>query len=105
MIRLFIFVGGTPGGWRIISTVTPRRAAVRSARARWRCRILRDIREPVAPARHPKRGYVSLVEKKRLATAQAPLGRLPAAQATLIAICKTAGWWAPAQNERRRIFA
>jgi hypothetical protein len=48
---------------------------------------------------------VSLVEKKRLATAQAPLGRLAAAQATLIAICKTAGWWAPAQNERRRIFA
>ena len=106
--RLFSFVGGVTGPWRVVSIS----AVVGSP--------LDDVRRldivtgafPEVPtgARWVLRGftsnerYVTRTEKDHLVAKQPTLGRPRATRAALIPIRKTASWWALAQDERRRIF-
>ncbi len=106
--RLFSFVGGAAGSWRVegISTVV--------GEVLPEVKGLDIVAGPVA--RMPDGGkwllrgitsnerYVTRVEKDQLVAKQPPLGRLQATCAALIPIRKTASWWALAQDERRRIF-
>ena len=48
--------------------------------------------------------YTTAVEKARLASLSAPLGRADATLAALIPIRKSPAWWELAQDERRKIF-
>lgn len=106
--RLFTFVGGEIGAWRVVETravagetlTAVRRLHVVSGAvallpdgARW---LLRGLTS--------NERYVTRLEKDRLSAAQPPLGRADASCAALIPIRKTAEWWSLAQDERRRIF-
>lgn len=103
--RLSIFSGTDAGPWRVLRQTTLRG-------------------EPIAPASHLQTGpapappdarwqlqgvvsnerYVTRPEKQALAAVQAPLGRGDARRAALIALRKTAAWWAHTQDERRGIL-
>ena len=106
--RLFAFIGGENGPWRVVDM----RAVVGDALADVRKLKIVAGAVPGAPegAKWLLRGvtsnerYVTRPEKDRLATKQPPLDRPEAACAALIPIRKSAAWWALAQDERRRIF-
>ncbi|MBW3566294.1 MAG: chlorite dismutase family protein [Acidobacteria bacterium] len=106
--RLFSFVGGGTGLWRVanISTVVgdpladvKRLDIVTGAvpqvpdGAKW---VLRGITS--------NERYVTRTEKDQLVVRQPTLGRPHATCAALIPIRKAASWWGLAQDERRRIF-
>lgn len=106
--RLYSFVGGVTGTWRLISINTvvgepladvERLDIVTGAvpevpdGAKW---VLRGLTS--------NERYVTRAEKDQLAARQPPLGRPRATCAALIPIRKTAAWWGLAQDERRRIF-
>jgi|SRR6516164_3451947 hypothetical protein len=106
--RLFSFVGGVTGPWRVVNIsaiVGDPLAAVR------RLDIVTGA-VPEAPdgANWVLRGltsnerYVTRTEKDQLLAKQPTLGRTHAICAALIPIRKTASWWGLAQDERRRIF-
>jgi hypothetical protein len=48
--------------------------------------------------------YTTRTEKSELVSRQAPIGRPDATRAALIALSKSADWWALAQDERRKIL-
>ncbi len=106
--RLFTFVGGKAGPWRVIKM----EAAVGeplSEAARVDV-ISGAVPGPLESADWLLRGltsnerYVTRREKERLVAIQPGLGRPQATRAALIPIRKTASWWALAQDDRRRIF-
>jgi len=106
--RLFSFVGGEIGPWRVVNISTVVGDALADVK---RLDIVAgDV--PGAPegAKWLLRGitsnerYVVRLEKDQLVAKQPTLGRPQATCAALIPIRKTASWWALAQDERRRIF-
>ena len=106
--RLFSFVGGVSGAWRIVnvSTVTGDSLAEVS-----RLDVVTgSVAEMPDGAKWVLRGltsnerYVTRSEQDQLLARQPALGRPHATCAALIPIRKTASWWGLAQDERRRIF-
>lgn len=106
--RLFTFVAGKTGPWRVtkIATVAgdPLAAAERLDVVHGEVAVLpRDaawaLRGVTSNAR-----YTNSSEKASLVARQAALGRPEAARAALIPIRKTTAWWDLPQDERRRIF-
>jgi hypothetical protein len=106
--RLFSFVGGGSGPWRVVDMraiagdglAEVRRLGIvvggvvdLSEGARW---ILRGLTS--------NERYVTRQEKDRLVAKQPALGRPEASCAALIPIRKNASWWALTQDERRKIF-
>ena len=107
-MRLFAFVGGSTGLWRVVRMDTivgePLVAAGRldivsgsgtlsDPQARW---ILRGITS--------NERYVIREEQSQLVAKQQGLGRPEATCAALIPIRKNAAWWALTQDERRNVF-
>lgn len=106
--RIFTFVGGDQGIWKVTSV-----SAV--AGASWpradRLDIVPGIAAPsTAAAAWALRGitsnerYVTREEKTDLVARQEGLGRPAAACGALIPIRKNAAWWALTQDERRAVF-
>ena len=106
--RVFSFVGGEVGPWRVVKMSTVVGNALSDAK---RLNIVAGV-VPQMPdgAKWLLRGltsnerYVTRQEKEQLVTKQPTLGRPEATCAALIPIRKTASWWALAQDERRRVF-
>jgi hypothetical protein len=106
--RLFSFVGGPAGAWRVDRTsavigeplpavaglsVVPGEPADSAPAATWRLRgIVSNER------------YVERAEKDALVARQEGLGRPACTRAALIPIRKNAAWWAMTQDERRAVF-
>ncbi len=106
--RLFSFVGGPVGTWRVTSATTPVGDRLSSV-----SRL--DVVTGAVPA--PQNGtswvlrgltsnerYVTRPEKDQLVARQPVIGRSEATCAALIPIRKTAAWWGLTQDERRRVF-
>ncbi len=106
--RLFAFVGGIRGPWRVDSMTTrmgepldgvPRLEIISGAQltypeeSRW---ILRGVTS--------NERYATREEKSLLVAKQPTLGRSEATCAALIPIRKSPEWWTLAQDERRRII-
>jgi hypothetical protein len=106
--RLFSFVGGPVGAWRVTNAST----LVGRPLADVGCL---DVVTGAVPA--PQNGtswvlrgltsnerYVTRPEKDQLVARQPVIGRPEATCAALIPIRKTAAWWGLTQDERRRVF-
>ena len=106
--RLFDFIGGTAGPWRVLEQravvgealeavshlhVAPAGADAGSTHGTWRLRGITSNER-----------YVERAEKTQLFARQPALGRAEATCAALIPIRKTAAWWTLTQDERRGIF-
>ncbi len=106
--RLFSFVGGDTGLWRVVKTqaligeplievarldVLPPSDFIVAPQAGW---VLRGITS--------NERYVNRDETNQLVAKQQALGRPESTCAALIPIRKNADWWALTQDERRRIF-
>jgi hypothetical protein len=106
--RLFGFIAGSEGPWRIETIAAVVGEPVPGA-AR-----LHVVADPLAQlpvnASWSLRGitsnerYVEREEKTTLAAKQEGLGRPAATRAALIPIRKNAAWWALTQDERRAVF-
>ena len=106
--RLFSFVGGVTGTWRVVNISTVVGEPLADVR---RLNIVTGaVPELTEGAKWVLRGltsnerYVTRFEQDQLVARQATLGRPHATSAALIPIRKTASWWGLAQDERRRIF-
>jgi chlorite dismutase len=105
--RLFHFVGGEAGPWRVLRSEAIRGEGLAPAA---RLDVVAGARTEAAPAAWVLRGvvsnerYVTRPEKTTLVAAQAALGRPAARRAALIPLKKSAAWWALPQDERRAIF-
>jgi len=106
--RLFSFVGGDSGPWRV---TTARACVGEDLPAVGRLQVVEGIADPVTqPFIWSLSGvtsnerYVERPEKTALVAKQQGLGRAEATHAALIPLRKTAAWWALTQDERRRIF-
>ena len=106
MSRLFSFIGGNDGPWRITSS---RAIAGDPLPAASRLRV--DAGDAAADgAAWSLRGltsnerYVTRLEKSGLAAVQPALGRPDATCAALIPISKNDEWWGLTQDERRQVF-
>ncbi|MCI0746678.1 MAG: chlorite dismutase family protein [Verrucomicrobia subdivision 3 bacterium] len=106
--RLFTFLGGDVGQWKIVGSKNIVGDSLPAARklnivsgavtalpdgARW---LLRGITS--------NERYVTRPEKEQLVSRQPGLGRPEADCAALIPIRKNAQWWALTQDERRKVF-
>ena len=106
--RMFSFVGGDTGNWRIVSSSGIAGAPLAGA-ARLDILPGMDIRPNLAKG-WALRGmtsnerYVTRTEKEGLLAVQQDLGRPESTCAALIPIRKSAAWWALTPDERRRIF-
>lgn len=106
--RLFTFVGGASGAWRVSRTET----IVGEALPEVACidMIAGDAPQAIPDAQWILRGitsnerYVERAEKVQLLAKQQGLGRSAATLGALIPIRKNAAWWALTQDERRSIF-
>jgi chlorite dismutase len=106
--RLFNFVGGTQGPWKVITlgnVIGPGLPPIE------RLAVLPgQLDRPLAGCRWLLRGvtsserYVHRHEQDTLKAVQPPLGRPTATCAALIPVKKTAAWWELPQDERRAIF-
>ena len=107
-VRLFAFVGGNAGIWRITRAeaitgepipeakrlhIVPGPVVQNDRQAGW---VLRGITS--------NDRYVVRNEKEQLVAKQPGLGRPEAVYAALIPIRKSAAWWGLPQDERRKIF-
>lgn len=106
--RLFSFVGGVTGLWRVVNISAIVGDPLANVR---RLDIVTGTAPEVADGtKWVLRGltsnerYVTRTEKNQLVARQPILGRPHATCAALIPIRKTASWWGLAQDERRRIF-
>jgi chlorite dismutase len=108
MPRLFTFLGGDTGAWRVVSSSILRGTALPMVQGL----DIIDGRVDVLPrgVEWSLRGitsnerYVNRIEKAQLTAMQPALGRPEAVCAALIPIRKTAAWWSLPQDERRKIF-
>jgi hypothetical protein len=106
--RLFTFVGGETGPWRVESAravlgaplsfvthldVVPGAVRIPPPEAAW---LLRGVTS--------NERYVTRREKEVLAARQPATGRPEAVCAALILLRKSAAWWSLTQDERRSIF-
>ncbi len=104
--RLYTFVGGTSGRWRVrsqrpfigpalapVSFVDVIHANAVAPEGGWSLRGITSNER-----------YVERVEKQELVAKQRGLGRPEASYAALIPIRKTSAWWALTQDERRAVF-
>jgi hypothetical protein len=107
--RLFHFVGGDAGPWRVVSN----RAVLGEGLApAARLDVVTDafLATSTVPGAWVLRGvtsnerYVTRLEKTTLVATQAALGRPEARRGALIPLKKSAAWWALTQDERRAIF-
>jgi hypothetical protein len=106
--RLFTFIGGNAGPWRIDRTHCivgePMAAASRV------CVVTGPVAQPPLGATWLLRGitsnerYVVREEKAALVSKQEGLGREASTRAALIPIRKSVAWWALPQDGRREIF-
>lgn len=106
--RLFTFVGGEVGAWRVLGLqavigapiAQPKRLDVVAGSAPGGdapgCWALRGITS--------NDRYVMASEKRQLLAQQQGLDRSQAVRAALLPIRKSAAWWALSQDERRKIF-
>ncbi|MBI3546843.1 MAG: chlorite dismutase family protein [Gammaproteobacteria bacterium] len=107
--RLFAFVGGNTGEWRVLRTHTIVGAPLPEAK---RLALVPDslVSPERAAASWVLRGitsnerYVLRTEKEQLTAKQPGLNRPEALCAALIPIRKNAAWWNLQQDERRRVF-
>ena len=106
--RLFSFIGGGTGPWRVASMSAIVGPPLPNAT---RLNIVAGpVPEMLDGVRWMLRGltsnerYVTRSEKDQLVSQQPALGRPHATCAALIPIRKTASWWGLAQDERRRVF-
>jgi hypothetical protein len=105
--RLFTFVGGDSGLWRVESMRSIVGEGVANAD---RLDIVLGLAPRPEGAKWCLRGltsnerYVNRLEKDRLTAKQPSLGRSQATCAALIPIRKSSAWWTLAQDERRKIF-
>ena len=113
--RLFTFVGGSSGTWRVeqmrpvVGDSLPAMAALSIVAAEVGAAGGRDegsdgdavwrLRGIVSNER-----YVERAEKDALVAKQEGLGRPACTRAALIPIRKNAAWWALTQDERRHVF-
>lgn len=110
--RLFSFVGGATGRWRIqsVECIVGDAAQMRIAMAARLSVTAGAVGEAPADAAWTLRGiisnerYVTRDERAVLVDRQQGLGRATAPRAALIPIRKTSAWWALSQDERRDIF-
>ena len=104
--RLFTFVAGDAGPWRVVQSVAVKGAGLSAARslavvagqavlvgAAWKLSGITSNER-----------YVTRAEKSQLVARQQGLGRAGSDQAALIPIRKSAAWWAMTQDERRAVF-
>lgn len=108
MSRLFTFLGGDAGPWRVVEAKTIVGGPLPDVS---RISIVNGV-VPVAAAeaRWALRGvtsnerYVTRPEKEELLAKQPTLGRPEAVCAALILLRKNAAWWSMTQDERRTVF-
>ncbi len=106
--RLFTFVGGSYGPWKIVRFETVVGAPL--ARPERLNIVNGSIARPPEGTAWVLRGvtsnerYVNKDEKAKLAATQAALGRPECTRAALIPIRKNTQWWALTQEERRQVF-
>ena len=104
--RLFSFIGGATGEWRVTSMATVAGAALAAVP---RLQIVAGTPTVAGPA-WVLRGitsnerYVTRSEKDSLQAKKEGLGRPASACAALIPIKKSPEWWSLPQDERRKIF-
>lgn len=104
--RLFEFIGGSSGRWRLLSQQTLRGSAMPVAPS---LDVVRDDR-PRPDGAWRLRGittedrYLRAAEKQLLQSRQEPPGRATDQLAVLIPIRKRADWWSLAQAQRREIL-
>jgi hypothetical protein len=110
LVRLFGFVAGSHGAWRVESARCLAGEALPSA-ARLAVVPNAVAASELAPgAVWQLRGitsnerYVEREEKRRLVAQQQELGRPESSRAALIPIRKNAAWWALSQDDRRHVF-
>lgn len=105
--RLFSFIAGNTGPWRVESMATivgePMAQAARIEVVTGACAFPNDASWLLRGITSNER-YVERTEKDALVGKQEGLGRAHATCAALIPIRKTATWWALTQDERRQIF-
>jgi hypothetical protein len=106
--RLFGFIAGSDGPWRIEHVQAVVGEPIPTAP---RMRVVADpLAQLPANASWSLRGitsnerYVEREEKTKLADKQQGLGRVESTRAALIPIRKNTAWWALTQDERRRVF-
>jgi hypothetical protein len=109
--RLFSFIGGDVGEWRVrsITAVTgeslpaaPRLKVVAGAAPALSGST--DTPAWVLQGVTSNERYVTRPEKEQLVAKQAAIGRPTATHAALIPIRKSAAWWTLTQDERRSLF-
>lgn len=105
--RLFCFVGGETGPWRVTQTRTIAGTALAGVN---HVNVIAGDTALPAGAAWLLRGitsndrYVTRSEKNDLVARQPALGRPGATCAALIPLRKNSAWWALTQDERREIF-
>lgn len=107
--RLYAFIGGDSGLWRVVETSAIVGEALPAVR---RLTIQADATPPTDPrATWVLRGITSheryavdAQERSQLLALQPPLGQPEASRAALIPIRKNPAWWALSQTERQAIF-
>ncbi len=108
MSRMFTFVGGTTGDWKIVSMETVTGAPWEEAdRLQVFNRNLATLPEGGNWMLHgsiSNQRYTTRREREQLALREPGLGRPEASCAALILLRKNETWWELAQDERREIF-
>jgi chlorite dismutase len=105
--RLFAFVGGDTGAWRVTGMHVVSGEPLLSVKS---ITVLNGPAALIPEAIWTLHGvtsndrYVQKDEKRSLVSIQEGLGRPNATHAALIPIRKNAAWWLLAQNERREIL-
>lgn len=106
--RIFSFIGGVTGTWRVVNISTvlgdPIAEVRRLGIVAGAVPMMPDGAKWVLQGLTSNERYVTRSEKDQLVARQPPLGRPHATCAALIPIRKTASWWGLAQDERRRVF-
>ena len=106
--RLFSFVGGRVGPWKLVESRVITGDALPAVE--WLNIVAENVAPMAAGAAWVLRGvtsnerYVTRPEKEQLLARQEGLGRPQADCAVLIPIRKNTKWWAMTQDERRKIF-
>src|SRR5215468_2390957 len=106
--RLFTFIGGSAGSWRVASIQTIIGEPLSTVS---RIKVTPgEIRQLPSDAKWSLRGitsnerYVVRSEQEQLLAKQPSLGRPEATCAALIPVRKNPSWWLLPQDERRKIF-
>lgn len=106
--RLFSFIGGVSGPWRVTSVAGVVGASLAKVPYLEICeahdRPFEDARGWALRGITSNERYVTRGEKTELVSKQPGLGRPAATCAALIPIRKTPEWWALSQDERRKVF-